>query len=83
MIIVLKNKHTLQIDDFFLNCSIEKGLTMNKKEGDKKIKGIFEIENLIIEKINNKPETSLNLLKLKIIWDGVMMLIFQQNITNL
>ena len=45
MIITLKNKHTLQVDDFFFNCSIgKKGLSMNKKEGDKKTpKGKFEI----------------------------------------
>ena len=42
MIIVLKNKHTLQIDDFFLNCSIGKnGLTINKKEGDKKLLKVY------------------------------------------
>ena len=46
MTITLKNKHTLQIDEFILNCSIgKKGLTTNKKEGDKKTpkgKGSFK-----------------------------------------
>tara|TARA_B100000161_G_scaffold241678_1_gene194394 strand:+ start:38 stop:532 length:495 start_codon:yes stop_codon:yes gene_type:complete len=68
MIIVLKNKHTLQIDDFFLNCSIGKnGLTINKKEGDKKTpKGIFEIENLYYRKDRiSKPETSLKSIEIK------------------
>ena len=68
MIIYLKNKHTLQIDDFFLNCSIGKnGLTINKKEGDKKTpKGIFEIENLYYRKYRiSKPETSLKSIEIK------------------
>ena len=68
MTITLKNKHTLQIDDFFLNCSIGKmGLTMNKKEGDKKTpKGEFEIENLYYRKDRiNKPETSLKCIEIK------------------
>ena len=37
MIIYLKNKHTLQVDEFKFKCSIgKKGLTKNKSEGDKK-----------------------------------------------
>ena len=37
MTIILKNKHTLQVDDFFFKCSIGKnGLSKIKKEGDKK-----------------------------------------------
>ena len=37
MIIYLKNKHTLQIDNFYFKCSIGKnGLTKKKIEGDKK-----------------------------------------------
>ena len=68
MIITLKNKHTLQIDDFFFNCSIgKKGLSMNKTEGDKKTpKGKFEIENLYYRKDRiNKPETSLKCVEIK------------------
>ena len=44
MIIYLKNKHTLQVDDFYLKCSIGKnGLTNKKIEGDKKTPiGSFE-----------------------------------------
>ena len=37
MIIYLENKHTLRVDDFKFKCCIgKKGLTINKKEGDKK-----------------------------------------------
>ena len=48
MIILLKNKHTLQIEDFFFKCVIGKnGTSKRKKEGDKKTpKGIYEIEHL-------------------------------------
>jgi len=37
MIIFLKNKHTLQVDDFYFKCCIgENGLTTKKVEGDNK-----------------------------------------------
>ena len=68
MIINLKNKHTLWVDDFIFNCSIGKnGLTKNKKEGDKKTpKGKFEIENLYFRKDRiNKPETLLKCVEIK------------------
>ena len=68
MIITLKNKHTLCIDDFIFNCSIGKnGLTKNKKEGDKKTpKGKFEIEKLYFRKDRiNKPETLLKCVEIK------------------
>jgi len=47
MIIYLKKKQTLQVDEFNFKCCIGKnGLTFKKKEGDQKTpKGIFEIEN--------------------------------------
>ena len=53
MTIFVKNKHTLQIDEFKFKCCIgKKGSTNNKKEGDKKTpKGTFEIEIFILEKI--------------------------------
>jgi len=43
MTILIKNKHTLHIDDFKFRCCVgKKGLTKNKKEGDKKTpKGTF------------------------------------------
>jgi L,D-peptidoglycan transpeptidase YkuD (ErfK/YbiS/YcfS/YnhG family) len=52
MIILLKNKHTIQIDDFIFKCCIGKnGITKFKKEGDLKTpKGTFEIENLYYRK---------------------------------
>ena len=62
MIIYVKNKHTLQIDDFIFKCSIGKnGLSLIKKEGDKKTpKGSFKIENLYYRKDRiKKPKTSL------------------------
>jgi len=37
MTILVKNKHTLQVDEFKFKCSIGKnGPTVKKKEGDKK-----------------------------------------------
>jgi len=61
MTIFIKNKQTLQIDEFKFKCSIGKrGLTTNKKEGDKKTpKGIFKIENLYFRKDRIKKPTTL------------------------
>ena len=68
MTIFIKNKHTLQIDEFKFKCSVgKKGLTNEKKEGDKKTpKGNFEIENLYFRKDRiKKPLTSLKCIKIK------------------
>ena len=68
MTIFVKNKHTLQIDDFKFKCCIgKKGSTNNKKEGDKKTpKGTFEIENLYYRKDRlEKPSTLLKCIKIK------------------
>ena len=68
MTILVKNKHTLQIDEFKFKCCIgKKGLTKNKKEGDKKTpKGIFGIENLYFRKDRkNKPLTLLKCVEIK------------------
>ena len=68
MTIFVKNKHTLEIDDFRFKCCIgKKGSTFNKKEGDKKTpKGIFEIENLYFRKDRiEKPITSLQWIEIK------------------
>ena len=61
MPIILKNKETLQYKNFYFRCVIgKKGLTLNKKEGDKKTpRGLFEIDKLYfrkdrIKKINVK-----------------------------
>ena len=63
MTIFIKNKHTLEIDEFKFRCCIGKnGSTSNKKEGDKKTpKGDFEIENLYFRK--DRKEKPLTLLK--------------------
>ena len=68
MTIFLKNKHTLQIDDFYLKCSIGKnGISKKKKEGDKKTPvGIFSIQHLYFRKDKLKrPETSLKCVEIK------------------
>jgi L,D-peptidoglycan transpeptidase YkuD (ErfK/YbiS/YcfS/YnhG family) len=68
MTILVKNKHTLQIDEFKFKCCIgKKGLTKNKKEGDKKTpKGTFEIENLYYRKDRLvQPTTSLKCIEIK------------------
>ena len=61
MTILVKNKHTLQIDEFKFRCCIgKKGSTKNKKEGDKKTpKGTFAIENLYFRKDRKKKPTTL------------------------
>ena len=68
MTIFVKNKHTLQIDDFKFRCCIgKKGSTKNKKEGDKKTpKGTFKIENLYYRKDRReKPSTLLKCIDIK------------------
>ena len=68
MTILVKNKHTLQIDEFRFECCIGKnGSTKNKKEGDKKTpKGIFKIENLYFRKDRlKKPLTLLKCVEIK------------------
>ena len=68
MTIFVKNKHTLQIDEFKFKCCIgKKGFTTNKKEGDKKTpKGIFEIGNLYYRKDRiEKPLTILKCIEIK------------------
>ena len=62
MSIYLKNKDTLQFDEFEFKCSIGvNGLTYNKIEGDKKTpKGFFAIENLYYRRDKiQKPQTKL------------------------
>ena len=68
MTIFIKNKHTLQIDEFKFKCCIGKnGSTKYKKEGDKKTpKGKFKIEHLYFRKDRlNKPLTSLKCIRIK------------------
>ena len=68
MLIILKNKHTLQVDEFSFKCCIGKnGSSFIKKEGDKKTpKGIFKIENLYYRKDRlDRPLTSLKCIEIK------------------
>ncbi len=68
MIIFVKNKHTLQIDDFKFRCCIgKKGSTNKKKEGDQKTpSGTFEIENLYFRKDRlKKPQTFLKCVEIE------------------
>ena len=68
MTIFVKNKHTLQIDEFKFRCCIgQKGSTRKKEEGDKKTpKGMFDIENLYFRKDRiKKPLTSLKCIEIK------------------
>ena len=67
MTIFLKNKHTLQVDDFYFKCCIGiNGNTRFKREGDHKTpKGIFKIEHLYYRKDRlNKPKTTLKCIKI-------------------
>ena len=68
MTIFVKNKHTLEIDEFKFRCCIgKKGLTKYKKEGDKKTpKGTFEIQHLYYRKDRKqKPPTLLKCIEIK------------------
>ena len=68
MTIFIKNKHTLQIEEFKFRCCIgKKGSTKNKKEGDKKTPiGLFKIENLYFRKDRKKrPSTLLKCVEIK------------------
>ena len=68
MTIFLKNKHTLQLDDFYFKCCIgKKGITKRKREGDYKTpSGTFAFEELFFRKDRiKKPETSLETIEIK------------------
>ena len=68
MTILVKNKQTLQLDEFKFRCCIgKKGSSNNKKEGDKKTpKGTFGIENLYFRKDRKeKPKTLLKCVTIK------------------
>ena len=60
MIIYLKNKQTLKVDNFKFKCVIGKnGISKNKVEGDKKTPtGIFQIGNLYYRKDRIKDFSS-------------------------
>ena len=68
MTIFLKNKHTLQLDDFYFKCcSGKRGITKRKREGDYKTpSGTFAIEELFFREDRiKKPETSLATIEIK------------------
>ena len=68
MTILVKNKHTLQIDQFKFKCCIgKKGSTKKKIEGDKKTPiGTFEIEHLYFRKDRKKkPFTKLKCIQVR------------------
>ena len=68
MIIYLKNKHTLEVDDFKFRCSIGKnGKSKKKKEGDKKTPiGQFAVGDLYYRSDRvKKPLTNLKCVKIK------------------
>ena len=68
MTIILKNKVSLQFDDFVFHCAIgKKGLVKNKIEGDKKTPtGTFSLGNLYYRKDRNpKPLTKLKCISIK------------------
>ncbi len=68
MIILLKNKHTLIIDEFKFKCSIgKKGKTLFKKEGDKKTpRGKYSIDKLYYRSDRlEKPLTKLKTIEIK------------------
>ena len=67
MIIYLKNKHTLIVDDFSFKCCVGKnGISKRKIEGDKKTPiGSFGIENLYYRNDRvRKPSTKLKCIKI-------------------
>ena len=73
MIIYLKNKDTLQVDDFKFRCCFGKnGLSKNKIEGDYKTpKGLFKLGNLYYRKDKiKKPYSKLKkiIIKKKMGW---------------
>ena len=68
MTIFLKNKHTLQLDDFYFKCCIgKKGITKRKREGDYKTPlGTFTVEELFFRKDRiKKPKTLLKAKEIK------------------
>ena len=68
MTIYLKNKDTLIFEDFEFKCTIgKKGLSKNKKEGDKKTPtGRFKLGNLYFRSDRiKKPETVIKSVPIK------------------
>ena len=85
MLIYLKDKYTLKVDDFIFKCCIGKnGKSKKKVEGDKKTpKGLYEVGHLYFRRDKlKKPLTKLKCIEIKKIWDGVMIPIILNIIIN-
>jgi len=68
MIILVKNKSSIKLDDFTFKCCVGKnGMTNLKMEGDLKTpKGLFKIENLYFRKDRlEKPNTKLKCIEIR------------------
>lgn len=68
MIVLMKNKHSLKVGDFYFKCSIGKnGISKNKNEGDKKTPaGIYKIGPLYYRRDRIKNlETNLKLINIE------------------
>ncbi|MDA9687230.1 L,D-transpeptidase family protein [bacterium] len=88
MIIYLKNKHTLEVDDFQFRCSIGKnGLSSKKNEGDFCTpKGVFKLENLFYRKdrINfNKCELKIKNINKNMAWCNDSSSIYYNKLTRI
>ncbi len=68
MLILIKNKHTLKIGEFYFKCCIgKKGRIKKKREGDNKTPiGLFDIQHLYYRSDRiTKPKTNLKCVKIK------------------
>ena len=88
MIIYLKNKHTLNVDDFQFRCAIGKnGLSNKKVEGDFCTpKGIFKLENLYYRKdrVNfEKPHLKFKKINSKMVWCNDSSSIYYNKLTQI
>ena len=72
MTIIIKNKETLIYDDFIFKCCVgKKGITKNKKEGDKKTPaGSFNLENLYYRNDRVKKPITLSKYRVLIPWSN-------------
>ena len=85
MTLILKNKYTLQIDDFLFKCSIGKcGLTKRKVEGDKKLQEEFLVLGTYITEGTDliSQRHHLSAKKYPKTWAGVMTSNIPRNITD-
>ena len=88
MIIYLKNKHTLEVDDFQFRCVIGRNGISNKKiEGDFCTpKGIFKLENLFYRKdrVNlEKCELNVKNINKKMVWCNDSSSIYYNKLTKI